>query len=189
MNLYSIALFLHVMGALGMFIALGIEWTSLRNLPRATTAQEARGWLGPFLLLRRIYPPSFLAILVTGIYMMAVSWGGAPWIVIGLFGLLALPALAVVTGRRMRRLGPAIGAARGELDDSLRASVTDPALWLSLRLRMGLAVGIIFLMTVKPGWIGSLVAIALFTGIGAFVSLVARKRPQTGPATAPREAT
>ena len=41
--LYSIALFLHVLGALGMFVALGVEWTSLRNLPHATSAREARG--------------------------------------------------------------------------------------------------------------------------------------------------
>ncbi|MGH7549742.1 MAG: hypothetical protein ACREK3_03205 [Gemmatimonadota bacterium] len=186
--LYSIALFLHVMGALGMFIAQGIEWTVLRNLPRATTTAEARRWLGPFLVLRRVYPLSFVAILVTGIYMMAVSWGGAPWIVIGFFGLLALPALGAMTGRRMRRLGPAIGEARGQIEDSMRARLADPTLWLSLRLRIGLAIGIIFLMTVKPGWIGSLVAIAIFTGLGGLFSIAGRKRTEPGRAVAPGEA-
>ncbi|MGH7563906.1 MAG: hypothetical protein ACREK5_05740 [Gemmatimonadota bacterium] len=186
--LYSLALFLHVMGALGMFIALGIEWTILRNLPRATTAKEARGWLDPFLVLRRLYPWSFVAILVTGIYMMAVSWGGAPWIVIGFFGLLALPALGGMTGRRMRRIGPAIGEARGDLDDSMRIRLADPILRLSLWLRIGLAVGIIYLMTVKPGWIGSLVAIAAFTGLGALVSFATRKRAEPARAAVRGEA-
>ena len=32
MNYYSIALFLHVVGALGFFVVLGLEWTSLRQL-------------------------------------------------------------------------------------------------------------------------------------------------------------
>ena len=180
--LYSIALFLHVLGALGMFAALGIEWTSLRNLSKAADAQEARGWLGLFMVLRRFYPLSFVALLVTGIYMMAVSWGGAPWIAIGLLGLLALPAIAgFMTGRRVRTIGPELGES-AELDASLRARLADPALLLSHRLRVGLAVGIIYLMTVKPGWIGSLVAIAAFTGLGALAGVAARKRPEVGRA-------
>lgn len=173
--LYSIALFLHVLGALGLFIALGVEWTSLRNLPHATNAREARGWLGLFLVLRRLYPFSFFAILVSGIYMMAVFWGGAPWIVIGFFGLLALPAIAgVMTARRVRGFSPELSGS-AELDASLKARFSDPVLLLSHRLRVGLAVGIVFLMTVKPGWIGSLVAILAFTGLGAVTSVIAPK--------------
>jgi hypothetical protein len=179
--LYSIALFLHVLGALAMFIALGIEWTSLRNLPHATNAREARGWLGLFLVLRRSYPWSFVTIVVTGIYMMAMSWGGAPWIAIGFLGLIALPTIAgVMTTRRVRGIGPELGGSAAELDASLKARLADPILLLSHRLRVGLAVGIIFLMTVKPGWIGSLVAIAAFTGLGALTSLPAWKRAEPG---------
>ena len=186
--LYSIALFLHVLGALGLFIALGVEWTSLRNLPRATTVGEARGWLGLFLLLRRIYPWSFVTILLTGIYMMAVSWGGAPWIALGLLAMLAIPALgAGMTARRVREIGPTLGEA-DQLDISLRTRLTDPILRLSLRLRIGLAVGIVFLMTVKPGWIGSFVAIVVFTGFGALASLAPWKRAEPTRPALPEEA-
>jgi hypothetical protein len=174
--LYSIALFLHVLGALGMFIGLGVEWTSLRNLPDATNTREARGWLGLFLGLRRIYPLSFFTILISGVYMMAVSWGGEAWIAIGLLGLLALPAIAgFLTARRIRRIGPELEAS-GELDASIKARLTDPVLLLSHRLRVGLAVGIIFLMTVKPGWVGSAIAILAFTALGGLAGVAARKR-------------
>ena len=173
--LYSIALFLHVLGALGMFVGLGIEWTSLRNLPHATTSREARAWLGLFLVLRRLFPFSFFAILISGIYMMAVSWGGDPWIVLGFLGMLALPAIAgIMTARRVRGIGPELGGS-ADLGASLRARLTDPVLLLSHRLRVGLAVGIVFLMTVKPGWIGSLAAILSFTGLGALAGVAARK--------------
>ena len=186
--LYSIALFLHVLGALGMFVALGIEWTCLRNLPHATNAREARGWLGLFMILRRFYPLSFFTILVTGIYMMAVSWGGAPWIAIGLLGLLALPAIAgVMTARRVRRIGPELGESV-ELDESVKARLVDPALRLSHRLRVGLAVGIIFLMTVKPGWIGSLAAIVAFTALGGLAAVASRNRTERGVAAPVRSA-
>jgi hypothetical protein len=186
--LYSIALFFHVLGAVGLFVALGVEWTSLRNLPRATTVGEARGWLGLFLLLRRIHPWSFVTILVTGIYMMAVFWGGAPWIALGLLAMLAIPALgAGMTARRVRSIGPALGEA-SELDASLRTRLSDPIMRLSLRLRIGLAVGIVFLMTVKPGWIGSLIAIAAFSGLGALASLPAWKRAEPTRPALPEEA-
>jgi hypothetical protein len=42
MNDYAIALFLHIVGALGLFVALGLEWTSLLLLRRATTTEQAR---------------------------------------------------------------------------------------------------------------------------------------------------
>jgi len=54
MTLYSLALFLHIVGALGLFIALGLEWTGLWYLRRAGTAEQAQQWLLAFTLLRRI---------------------------------------------------------------------------------------------------------------------------------------
>jgi hypothetical protein len=39
---YSIALFLHIVGALGLFVALGLEWTNLRYLQQVTTTEQAR---------------------------------------------------------------------------------------------------------------------------------------------------
>ena len=39
MNDYSIALFLHIVGALGFFVALGLEWTGLRQIRSAMTLE------------------------------------------------------------------------------------------------------------------------------------------------------
>src|SRR5207247_10213446 len=44
MSLYAIAVFLHIVGALGLFAALGLEWATLLNLRRATAAGAAREW-------------------------------------------------------------------------------------------------------------------------------------------------
>jgi hypothetical protein len=185
--LYSVSLFVHVLGAAGLFVALGLEWAALRGLLRATTAPEARGWLGLFPILRRIYPWTFVAILTSGVYMMVVEWAERPWIILGLLAMLALPPVgAVMTGRRMRRIVPALEDVPGALEPEIRTRLADPALRLSLRLRVGLAVAIVFLMTVKPGWIGSLIAITAFTGLGALIGVSARKGTEPGPA-APQE--
>jgi hypothetical protein len=185
--LYSVSLFVHVLGAAGLFVALGLEWAALRGLLQATTAPEARGWLGLFPILRRIYPWTFVAILTSGVYMMVVEWAERPWIILGLLAMLALPPVgAVMTGRRMRRIVPALEDVPGALEPEIRTRLADPALRLSLRLRVGLAVAIVFLMTVKPGWIGSLIAIIALTGLGALIGVSARKGTEPGPA-APQE--
>ncbi len=43
MTLYSIALFLPIVGALGLSVALGLEWASLLKLRRLANFEEARG--------------------------------------------------------------------------------------------------------------------------------------------------
>jgi hypothetical protein len=42
---YSISLFLHIVGALGLCAALGLEWAGLYNLRRATEAGQVREWV------------------------------------------------------------------------------------------------------------------------------------------------
>jgi hypothetical protein len=42
MNSYSIALFVHIIGAVGIFISLSLEWVSLRQLRRSTGADQIR---------------------------------------------------------------------------------------------------------------------------------------------------
>lgn len=42
---YSIALFLHIVAALGLFAALALEWTSLFYLRRSVTVEQARQWM------------------------------------------------------------------------------------------------------------------------------------------------
>ena len=42
---YSIALFVHIVGALGFFVALGLEWTGLSQIRyRSMDGHEGRLW-------------------------------------------------------------------------------------------------------------------------------------------------
>lgn len=53
MSVYTIALFLHILGALGMFAALGIEWAAAEPLRRAAHVAQARAWIRVLRSLRR----------------------------------------------------------------------------------------------------------------------------------------
>ena len=151
MSSYTIALFLHILGALGMFAALGIEWAVAEPLRRATDVAQARPWIGVLRSLRRVAGPSAVTILVTGMYMVTTTTAGRqPWIGLGLLGLVFLALLgAVVTGRRVAAIARDLdsGSTKG---DSPLLRFQDPVLAFSLRLRTAVATGIVFLMTIKP---------------------------------------
>src|SRR5262249_52318321 len=96
MSAYSIALFLHIVGALGFFAALGIEWMTMTQLRKAATAEQIREWLNAAGGFRRVGMISMLTLLLAGIYMMATVWGGIPWLLVALADIVLL---MVVMGR------------------------------------------------------------------------------------------
>src|SRR6267143_6307783 len=48
LTVYSIALFLHIAGALGVFAALALDWVGIANLRRARTVDQIREWVGVY---------------------------------------------------------------------------------------------------------------------------------------------
>jgi len=180
MTFYSFALFLHIVGTLGLFIALGLEWTSLGYLRRATTAEQVQPWLQLFALLRRIYPISWAAILLPGFYMTATAWRGAAWISIAFAAIILIAVVgAAISGRRMAAIGPAVAAESGRLSPALRQRLGDPLLWASIQTRVAISLGVVFIMTVKPGLAGSLLTIGLAAILGLASALPAWSRLET----------
>jgi hypothetical protein len=167
MSLYAIAVFLHIVGALGLFAALALEWASILSLRRATVADHAREWARLLASLRLVGGPAVLTILVTGIYMMATRWGGQGWIGVGFGGLVLVAVLGgTLTGRRAGPLLRAASSEDGPVSAALGDRLSDPALMFSLYLRTALALGIVFVMSVKPGTAGALTAMGVALVLG-----------------------
>jgi hypothetical protein len=185
MNTYSIALFFHIVGALGFFVALGLEWVGLRQIRNATTTEQVRQGMRISGSTRRLGMASMLTILVFGFYMTAVAWGGAAWIVVTLGVIVVLIALSVaLTGPSMAAIGRALATEKGPLSPNLRQLANHPLLWISIQTRVAVALGIVFLMTVKPGLGGSLLIISVATviGLAAALPMKRRERMQEKPA-------
>jgi hypothetical protein len=53
--------------------------------------------------------------------------------------------------RRMAAIGRVVAAEDGPVSTTLRDLLHHPLLWLAIQTRVAIALGIIFLMTVKPG--------------------------------------
>src|SRR5512138_637292 len=109
MNIYSIGLFLHIVGALGVFVALGLEWTGLRQIRSATFPEQARGWMRILKNTNKVGFPSMLATVLTGIYMMVTYWGGQTWVIVTVGSLVLVIVLSVVLSKpRMAAIGQAL---------------------------------------------------------------------------------
>jgi hypothetical protein len=184
MSVYALVVFLHIVGALGLFAALGLEWAGLFNLRRVATAGQAREWTKLLTSLRFVGGPSLLTILATGIYLMATRWGEQGWIGAGLGGLVLIGALGgALTGRRVGVLARTVAGEEGGISAGLRQRLHDPVLLLSLWLRTALALGIVFVMSIKPGAGGAAgtMGVALVLGLAAAFPVLTRGR-RTVPA-------
>jgi hypothetical protein len=185
MNAYSIALFLHIVGAVGIFVALGLEWTGLWQIRNATTPQQVGGWMRILKGVRKFGFASMLTTVVSGVYMIVTVWGGEAWIIVTVGSLVLMIALAqVVTAPRMMAIGKALVTEKGLLSQNFHSLANNSLLWISLQTRVALALGIVFLKVAKPDLGGSLltIGVAIALGIGSTLPLPRRERAPEGTA-------
>lgn len=125
---YSIVLFLHIAGVLGFFVALGFEWTGLRQIGSAISTEQVRGWMGILKSVRRAGFISMLATIISGILMMVMDPGGAAWIFVSLGALVLVIMLsAALSGPRMAAIGQALAAGKDRRQKPFTAWRTTPS--------------------------------------------------------------
>jgi hypothetical protein len=169
MSLYSIALFLHIVAALGFFAGLGVEWTTVIQLRRATTAEQVGEYMNLSGSLQRVGMISMLTLVAAGIYMMAIAWGWIAWLIISFAAIILMMVLMrVISIPRMRGIQKAVSTEKGALSLELQEQLRQPMLWVGIQSRVIMGLGIVFLMTVKPDLGGSLITV----GITIIISLV-----------------
>jgi hypothetical protein len=174
--LYTIALFVHVVGALLLFITFTVEGLGLWLLRRATSAEQAREGGGIAGLTRTVGPASALAILIPGVYMTAVSWGWVAWIVTSLAGWFLIAVVGAVTGIRLAAVTRTAAQAEQPAWDAATPPLRSPLFLASWLTRVALALGIVLIMTSKPDWEGAVLILAVAAISGAGASALAWRR-------------
>ena len=181
MTFYAIILFLHIVSAIGIFVGLGLEWASTAALRKASGAAEFRVSIGALRSVPVLFGSSGVIVLLTGGYLASkIGRAGLSWIVPSLVALVLIGALGgALTGRRLRRIRAIQLEGAGPVPIGLRTLVQDPLLVASLRIRLALALGIVYLMAAKPPLAPSLVILACATVAGLISSTGAFRRPRT----------
>jgi hypothetical protein len=171
MTLYSVALFVHIIGALLLFAAFTSEGISLFHLRRATTNAEARQWEGVAGLGRILGPPSVVTILASGLYMLFSTWGWVPWIAVGLIAWFLVAVMGAINGIRL-----SLTIRHTAADPNALSRLRAPAFVVSWLTRLAIGVGIVFVMTSKPGLVWAIICIAIASAVGVVAGmLVARQ--------------
>jgi hypothetical protein len=187
--LYNIALFVHILGAIGFFVTAGITMLSVSGIRRARTVRDLQIWAGlaGSRLTRGGLGLSGAGILLAGVYMTAVVWLPVPgWLVIAFVAYFATGA--AFGGFLLSRCAALAQAARAlpdeePLPDALIRRARDPLLWLMTNAVGGLLVGIVFLMTVKPDALVSLAALAIALAAGIVIGRATAATAPTGAST------
>ena len=179
MNSYSIALFFHIVGALGFFLALGLEWTGLWQLRSALLSQEVRAWMGLLKSARRFGFASMLAAVISGVYLMATAWGRVAWLIVTVGALVVVIVLSLaLSGPRMAAIGRALATEQGAVSLTFQRVANHPLLWISIQTRVAITLGIVLLKTVKPDLSGSLliIGVAIIFGLASALPMPRHER-------------
>ncbi|HYA63858.1 MAG TPA: DUF2269 family protein [Candidatus Sulfotelmatobacter sp.] len=167
MTLYTIGLFLHFVGMVGLFVGYGLEWTASSLLRRAATSDQARAWLRIYKLSMPISGPGLLLLIISGGYLASVTGSMKQgWISAALLAIVfALGIGFVFILPRVRTIRAAIPEGTSPLSETALARVKDPMVATLVRVRFLLALGIVYLMTAKPQALST----GLFILLGAIV--------------------
>lgn len=185
MNGFSIALFLHIVGAMGFFAALSLEWTGLRQIRSAILPEQARTWMGILRSTNKVGFPSMLTTVITGLYMVLNGLGWVLWILVVLGALLLVIMLSVVlTKPRMAAIGQALAMEKGPVSQSFHNLVNHPILWISIQTRVAMALGIVFLKIATPDLSGALLTmgVAIVLGIASALPMLRPAQAHEGSA-------
>lgn len=174
---YHVALFIHVTGAITLFIAGSFELVSMIRLRRAETLGQAQEAGRIALVHVKLILPAVLTVFLAGLYMAIAAWNFATvWIDVALAIFLAhsVVAQAVNAPRAKAIFALLMSAPEGALAPELRRRLGDPILHASVEIMFAQTVGIVFLMTVKPGLIVALISVIVATLTGLIPTLLRR---------------
>src|SRR5262245_8788893 len=163
MTMRSLALFTHVLGMLGLFVALALEWAAVALLQSKNRAPAASFSVDLLRRLPRFTGAAVALIVISGIYMgirfglLQTAWVG-----------VALAAMALMNGLSQAALRPLKRSIKsGVIEaETLARQASNTFLRVSLHARVAAALAIVALMLAKPDLLQSvaMVTIALVTG-------------------------
>ena len=181
MNTYQVVLYLHL---LALFIGIGagsVLLTCLFQIRAARTVEQAVPWGIVSGRVARLFPVAILGLFASGAYMTSDIWTWSTrWIDVAIAGLVVLAVQGGGIGERtakkleaaMRANGP------GPLGAEARRMTLHPGLWVVEFSNLGLVLGIVWVMTQKPGLGESIAAVLVGYGVGVVLALLFSRAPQ-----------
>jgi len=186
MTLYSNVLFVHIVSALTLFLGYGLEWTVSALLHRSSTADQARAWLRVYSVSPPVTGASLAVLILSGGWLAALTGGMYhAWLIVSVAGIVValLIGFALILPR-VRAIRGALPEGNLPLGPEALVQLQSAVLPTMIRVRVWLAVGIVYLMTVKPSLGASLIVLAASMVLGVLSSVTSWSRASAKSAAA-----
>jgi Predicted integral membrane protein (DUF2269) len=189
-SLYTLALFLHVSGAIGAFVSIGIWLFGLSALRRARYVEQVRAIAWLIIVASPLMVFSVLLIAIAGLDMALSTWGlRTPWIAVAIvsFVLIAPVGPFLLYYRMQAILAEVRELPGGPIPDNLYVRTQSPVLGTAAQTLTTVLLGIVFLMTNKPALITSIVVMGVALACGLLSGMpylyAARRRSRRASAS------
>jgi hypothetical protein len=175
MNRYTIELFVHVSGTIGVFAGIATWLFGFAALWRARRVEQVRDITTLMVWSGGIAFAGIVLLAIAGIDMALTAWGGvrAVWIDVATVSTLLLGLLGAFAGETqvLALWTLARTATDGPLSNALEARTHDALLGTELLVYVTGLFGIVFLMTNKPPLMLSVVVMLAALALGLALSL------------------
>jgi hypothetical protein len=186
LNTYHYVLYVHL---LSLFVGIGagsVLLACLLQLRAARTVEQAAPWGIMAGKVGKLFPVAILGLFGTGAYMTSDLWTWSTrWIDVAIAALVVLTVQgAGIAERTGHKLGAALQAnGPGPLGPEARRMTLHPGLWVVEFSNLGIVFGVVWNMTLKPGFGESLAAVLIGYAVGAGLALLLTRSAQEELAT------
>lgn len=173
------ALFIHIIGAIGLFAGMALQLSSLTALRRATTIEQVRGIISGSSNLAVLLPVSASLILPSGLYLMYlanrehhdITWAG-----ISLTIFIIVGAVANWSGNRDAKIiQTKVDESGQHFTNELRDMLQDTKFLTVPLVSVWTLSGVVALMVFKPDAYISVLVVAAAIAIGFANAALIRK--------------
>jgi hypothetical protein len=175
MNVSRLVLFVHIVGAIGIFATLIVWLFGVGALRRARRVEQVRALASLIARTSALAVGSIALTGIAGIYLSLTFWNPTPaWTAVATVSFIALaPIGAVLLEPRMRALAKQAEAEPdGPLPVPLQARAHDRLLALGVDVDIALLLGILFLMVNKPPLAQAVAVMVIVLAGGIIVGLL-----------------
>ena len=179
MRWYELWKAVHFLGLIALFGSFVIHPRAGAHLRAAASVDEAREWLSFLQVTRGMFHGGAGMLLLSGIAMAILRWGitSVPFVTVGMVTVLVMwIVFASMVAPHMRAVDAALGSAGGPVSAEQSRIIRRVRPWAAMLAINLMALGVLFEMTLKLGWIP---AIALVSG-GALLGALAGMRVAQG---------
>ena len=179
MRWYEMWKAVHFLGLIALFGSFVIHPRAGARLRAAATVDEAREWLSFLQLTRAMFHGGAGMLLLSGIAMAILRWGIAsvPFVTVGMVTVLVMwIVFASLVAPHLRAVDAALRTGDGPVSAEQSRLIRRARPWAAMLAINLMALGVLFEMTLKLGWIA---AITLVSG-GAIIGALAGIRAAHG---------